>query len=105
MPCTAKKTTKLIAESGNDYVITVKGNQPRLLTQLKTIAEAHWPCEQFVDPIEDSRANNLSNRAGLHRFAWHRHRLVGIKKLETSANASVSAPEKNIYRPIITLAL
>ena len=54
MPCTAKKTTKLIAEGGNDYVITVKGNQPRLLTQLKTIAETHWPWEQFVD-IEKTR--------------------------------------------------
>ena len=51
---TAKKTTKLIIEGGNDYVITVKGNQPRLLTQLKTIAETHWPCERFVD-IEKNR--------------------------------------------------
>jgi hypothetical protein len=63
MPCTAaprlqgrippqswlKKTTKLIIEGGNDYAITVKGNQPRLLTQIKTIAEAHWPCERFVE--------------------------------------------------------
>ena len=54
MPCTAKKTTKLIIEGGNDYVITVKGNQPQLLTQLKTIAEAQKPCEQFVD-IEKTR--------------------------------------------------
>ena len=49
MPCTAKKTTRLIIEGGNDYVITVKGNQPRLLTQLKTIAEEQKPCERFVD--------------------------------------------------------
>lgn len=49
MPCTAKKTTRLIIEGGNDYVITVKGNQPRLLTQLKTIAEDQKPCERFVD--------------------------------------------------------
>lgn len=48
MPCTAKKTTRLIIEGGNDYVITVKGNQPRLLTQLKTIAEDQKPCERFV---------------------------------------------------------
>ena len=54
MPCTAKKTTKLIIEGGNDYVITVKGNQPRLLSQLKTIAEAQKPCERFVD-IEKTR--------------------------------------------------
>jgi predicted transposase YbfD/YdcC len=49
MLCTAKKTTKLIIEGGNDYVITVKGNQPRLLTQLKTIAEDQQPCERLVD--------------------------------------------------------
>ena len=54
MPCTAKKTTRLIIEGGNDYVITVKGNQPRLSAQLKTIAEAQKPCERFVD-IEKSR--------------------------------------------------
>jgi len=54
MPCTAKKTTGLIIEGGNDYVITVKGNQPRLLSQLKTIAEAQKPCERFVD-IEKTR--------------------------------------------------
>ena len=54
MPCTAKKTTKLIVEGANDYVITVKGNQPRLLAQLKTIAEAQKPCERFVN-IEKNR--------------------------------------------------
>ena len=54
MPCTAKKTTKLLIEGGNDYVITVKGNQPRLLGQLKTIAETQKPCERFVD-IEKTR--------------------------------------------------
>jgi len=54
MPYTAKKTTKLIIEGGNDYVITVKGNQPRLLTQLKTIAKAQKPWERFVD-IEKAR--------------------------------------------------
>ena len=48
MPCTAKKTTKLIIEGGNDYVITVKDNQPRLLAQLKTKTE-HQPCHRFVD--------------------------------------------------------
>jgi hypothetical protein len=57
MPCTAKKTTKLIIEGGNDYIITVKGNQPRLLTQLKTIAEAQKPCERFVD-IEKNRGRS-----------------------------------------------
>ena len=54
MHCTAKKNTKLIIEGGNDYVITVKGNQPRLLTQLKTIREELKPCDKFFD-IEKNR--------------------------------------------------
>ena len=54
MHFTAKKTTQVIIEGGNDYVITVKGNQPRLSAQLKTIAEAQKPRERFVD-IEKNR--------------------------------------------------
>lgn len=49
MRCTAKKTTELIIEGGNDYVITVKGNQPRLLAQLKTASELQLPYERVVD--------------------------------------------------------
>ncbi len=44
-----KKTTGIIIEGGNDYVITVKGNQPQLLRQLKTLAEHSLPCDRFVD--------------------------------------------------------
>lgn len=51
---TAKKTTQLIIEGGNDYVITVKGNQPQLVTQVKTIIKEQKPCERFVD-IERAR--------------------------------------------------
>ncbi len=54
MPYTAKKTTELIIEGGNDYVITVKGNQPRLLTQLQTTAEHQKPFHRFVD-VEKTR--------------------------------------------------
>ncbi len=54
MPCTVKKTTQLIIEGGNDYVITVKGNQPQLLTQLKDKAEHQKPCPRFVD-VEKTR--------------------------------------------------
>src|SRR4028119_1810912 len=81
MLCTAKKTTKLIIEGGNDYVITVKGNQPGLLTQLKTIAETQKPCERFVD-IEKNRGRTtcrlVSVYAHLHDidFDW-----IGAKSL------------------------
>jgi len=64
MPCTAKKTTKLIIEGGNDYVVTVKGNQPRLLAQLKTIAEHQEPCDRFVD-IEKIRGRTTCRIASV----------------------------------------
>ncbi len=54
MHFTAKKTAALIIEGGNNYVITVKGNQPRLLAQLTTIATGQKPRERFVD-IEKTR--------------------------------------------------
>lgn len=54
MHFTAKKTTALITEGGNNYVITVKDNQPRLLAQLKTLASHQKPCERVVD-IEQIR--------------------------------------------------
>ena len=64
MPCTAKKTTKLIIEGGNDYVVTVKSNQPRLLAQLKTIAEHQEPCARFVD-IEKIRGRTTCRIASV----------------------------------------
>ena len=67
MHFTAKKTTALIIESGNNYVITVKGNQPRLLAQLKTLASHQKPCKRAVD-IEQIRGPfDLPNRECVHR--------------------------------------
>lgn len=54
MPCTAKKTTQLIVERGNDYVITVKGNQPRLFQKLQAASEANQPAVRFTD-VEKNR--------------------------------------------------
>ena len=54
MPYTAKKTTELIVQGANDYIITVKGNQPRLLAQLKTTAKHQKPCHRVID-IEKTR--------------------------------------------------
>lgn len=51
---TAKKTMRLIVEGGNNYIVTVKDNQPRLLAQIKTLAEHKKPHERFVD-IEKMR--------------------------------------------------
>lgn len=49
MPYTAKKTTQLIIEGGNDYLLTVKGNQPQLLARIKTITAEQKPWERFID--------------------------------------------------------
>ncbi len=54
MPYTAKKTTELIVKGANDYIITVKGNQPRLFAQLKTTAQQQKPCHRVID-IEKTR--------------------------------------------------
>ena len=54
MRCIVKKTTQLIIEGGNDYIVTVKDNQPRLLAQLEAKAEHQKPCERFVD-LEKTR--------------------------------------------------
>ena len=64
MPYTAKKTTELIVKGASDYIITVKGNQPRLLAQLKTIAEAQKPGERFVD-IEKNRGRTTCRIASV----------------------------------------
>ncbi len=54
MHYTPKKTTQLIIEGGNDYIITVIGNQPRLLAQIETLAQQQKPKERFVD-VEKKR--------------------------------------------------
>lgn len=54
MPCTVKKTTQLIVEGGNDYVITVKGNQPRLFRHLQILAANNQPVGRFTD-VEKTR--------------------------------------------------
>ena len=81
MPCTAKKTPKLIVEGANDYVITVKDNQPRLLAQLLTITQELKPCEGSVD-IEKNRGRTtcriVSVFTDLHGIDLH---WVGVQSL------------------------
>jgi predicted transposase YbfD/YdcC len=54
MPYTAKKTTQLVVERGNDYVIAVKGNQPKLFHQLQATCRENQFFERFTD-IEKNR--------------------------------------------------
>ncbi len=45
----SKKTIQLIVENGNDYVITVKGNQPKLFQHLQALAAENQPVQRFTD--------------------------------------------------------
>ena len=44
-----KKTCKIILESGNDYVIAVKDNQPKLHSHIKRIAALRKPTSRVVE--------------------------------------------------------
>lgn len=81
MHCIPKKTVEQIIESGNDYVIAVKGNQPKLYRTLKAEFEQHLP-QSIDDPIEQTRnritrrtVSVLETRAGLDA-TWH-----GVQRL------------------------
>lgn len=60
MRYTPKKTVKQIIASGNDFVIAVKGNQPKLYEHLQTEFEQHAP-QSIDDRIEHTR-NRITHR-------------------------------------------
>lgn len=86
MRCTPKKTVEQIIESGNDYVIAVKGNQPKLYQTLQAEFEQSTP-ESVDDQIEQTRnritrrtVSVLPSRAGLDA-TWHGvQRLVRVER-------------------------
>jgi predicted transposase YbfD/YdcC len=76
-----KKTCQLVIESGNDYVIAVKDNQPKLHRHLQRIAAFHKPKSRYIQT--EKTKNRLTTRTvevfddlnGIDR-SW-----VGIKSL------------------------
>ncbi|MBW4542570.1 MAG: ISAs1 family transposase [Myxacorys chilensis ATA2-1-KO14] len=60
MRCTPKKTVEQIIESGNDYIITVKGNQPKLYQYLQAQFEKHQT--QDVDNQTEQARNRITQR-------------------------------------------
>ncbi|MBW4421128.1 MAG: hypothetical protein KME13_18140 [Myxacorys californica WJT36-NPBG1] len=60
MPCIPKKTVEQIIGSGNDFVIAVKGNQPKLFAHLKTQFEQHEA--QSVDDQTEQTRNRMTQR-------------------------------------------
>lgn len=68
MHCTPKKTTQLIIEGGNNYIVTVIGNQLGLLEQLETLAQQQKPKERFVD-VEKKRGRiTAANCQSFYRY-------------------------------------
>ncbi len=72
---------KLIVEGGNDYIVTVKGNQPTLLAQLETKAQHTQPSQRFAD-VDKTRGRitcrivNVFNDLSSIALDW-----VGLKSL------------------------
>lgn len=87
MHCTAKKTTQLIIKGGNDYIVTVKSNQPPLLTPLQFLAEHQKPCHRFVDvekmrgPITCPIVSVFSNLCGIDFDGVGLHSLVQVERI------------------------
>jgi predicted transposase YbfD/YdcC len=55
-----KKTCKLIIDSGNDYVIAVKDNQPKLHRHIQRIAAQTRPTSRYIET--DKTRNRLTTR-------------------------------------------
>ena len=58
----SKKTDELIISGGNDFIVTVKGNQPRLLAQLQTKAE-HTRALAFVCRCGEKSGTNKNRES------------------------------------------
>ena len=55
-----KKTVEIILSTGNDYVLEVKGNQPKLLEQLKDNVSKNTPIDSFS--TEEKSRGRRENR-------------------------------------------
>ena len=54
-----KQTTQMIIESKNDYLITVKANQIKLLNPLKDLAKVEEPISRYQE-IDKSHGRQIS---------------------------------------------
>lgn len=67
-----KKTCRLILESGNDYVIAVKGNQPKLEQHIKKVATQYAPKTRYItreetrDRVTTRTVEVFHNLTGIH---------------------------------------
>lgn len=76
-----KKTVEQIIDSGNDYVIAVKANQPKLYNQIqqnmlfKQPTSTHTDFEQIRDRITSRRVSVFDNLENISRD-W-----IGLKRI------------------------
>lgn len=93
MPYIPKKTVEQIIESGNDFGVAVKGNQPKLFTYLQTQFKQHEA--QSVDDQTEQTRNRVTQRTvsvldtvdGLDA-AW-----VGVQRLVRVERTSIRGVE------------
>ena len=92
MRCTPKKTVAKMIQSGNDYLITVKGNQPTLFAQLQTQFEqaptlnVDVQTEQTRDRQTQRTVSVLNTVADLDPRWLGVQRLVRIERVGTRSN-------------------
>lgn len=98
MPCTPQKTVAQIIHSGNNYLITVKGNQPKLFEQLQTQFEpvpaqsVDTQTEQTRDRQTQRTVSVLDHVAGLKPQWVGVQRLVRVVRVGTRANRPSAKP-------------
>lgn len=87
----SKKTVELIIASGNDYVIAVKANQPKLYKQIQTVTEQTTP-SSIDDSFERSRDRKthraisvFEDLSGISSEWIGLQRLIKVERLGTRA--------------------
>ena len=76
-----KKTCKLIVNSGNDYVIAVKDNQPTLNRHIKRIAALHKPASRYIATEKTRDRFTTRTVEVFHHLTGINPQWAGIKSL------------------------
>lgn len=106
-----KKTVKQIIDSGNDYVIAVKGNQPKLLQAIKSVCNEASPINSYcyqdnsrgrkvkrtvkIYPASDEMAHQFQ---GLQRFICVERDVEREGQRETTLSYHISSLEASARR-------
>jgi predicted transposase YbfD/YdcC len=92
----SKKTVQQIIDSGNDYVIAVKGNQPNLYKQIQQNMKLSQPqsvdtsFEEIRDRITERRVSVFDNLENISSQWVGLKRIVLVERFGTRASKSYS---------------